>query len=118
MRVRAGYLALVLIALPATAPAQEAKERLAAEIAQLRADIDWLRDLHAWQENVAGAAESDPGAVLEQRRPVAECAASILQPICAELTALFRPPPQGPEEDAASTNRDEARAVERGEGAQ
>lgn len=63
---------------------------LAAEIAGLEGDVAALEDLAAWQNEMIRAASSDPATTLRQRRPMSECRASPLAPVCASLAALFR----------------------------
>ena len=90
-------LAVTVVSHPSSA--QESAERqepagarsvLAAEIAGLEGDIAVLEDLAAWQNKMIRAASSDPATTLRQRRPMAECRASPLAPVCASLAALFR----------------------------
>ena len=79
----------------AQVPGEEQVEKdprsvLAVEIADVEAEIAELQDLIAWQNEMIRAAASDPAGTLRQRRPMAECRASPLAPVCASLAALFR----------------------------
>ena len=78
------------IASPETG-AEDIRDALSREIAQLRADIAGLERLMRWQEDLARIARTDPAEALRQRRPMADCLASALAPLCGELTGLFRP---------------------------
>lgn len=70
--------------------AGDARSVLAAEIAGVEGAIAALQDLIAWQNEMIRAASSDPAGTLRQRRPMAECRASPLAPVCASLAALFQ----------------------------
>ncbi|MXY17575.1 MAG: hypothetical protein F4Y57_11410 [Acidobacteria bacterium] len=67
----------------------DARSVLAAEIADVEGAIAELQDLIAWQHEMIRAASSDPAGTLRQRRPMAECRASPLAPVCPYLAALF-----------------------------
>ena len=71
--------------------AENIRDALSHEIARLRADIAGLERLMRWQEDLARIARTDPAEALRQRRPMADCLASALAPLCGELTGLFRP---------------------------
>lgn len=97
---RAGFItAVAALALAHSAWAQapgaerereDARSVLAAEIAEVEGAIAALEDLIAWQNEMTRAASSDPAGTLQQRRPMSECRASPLAPVCASLAALFR----------------------------
>ena len=82
------------IASPETG-AEDVREALSREIARLRADIAGLERLMRWQEDLARIARTDPAEALRQRRPMSDCLASALAPLCGELTGLFRPEEDG-----------------------
>ena len=82
----------------------DARSVLAAEIAGVEGAIAALQDLIAWQNEMIRAASSDPAGTLRQRRPMAECRASPLAPVCASLAALFH-------DDVASDTGTEAGAA-------
>lgn len=73
------------------AGAQDLREALAGEIARMKADIAAVERFMAWQVELARIAPTDRAEALRQRLPMAECRASVLKPICDELTGLFRP---------------------------
>lgn len=88
-------LAAAVLVQPATGQANanadgDARTLLAAEIARLESDIAALDELAAWQREMIRAAASDPAGTLRQRRPMGQCLASPLAPVCDVLTALFR----------------------------
>ena len=93
---RSGALAALLAAVVAHAASGQAtgvgdaRTLLAVEIARLESDIAALDELAAWQREMIRAAASDPAGTLRQRRPMAQCLASPLAPVCGVLTALFR----------------------------
>lgn len=73
------------------AEAQDLRESLAGEIARMKADIAAVERFMAWQVELARIAPTDRAEALRQRLPMAECRASVLAPLCDELTGLFRP---------------------------
>ena len=79
-----------------------ARDVLNAELARMRAERAELARFIAWQEKLVRAAKSDPAAALAQRLPMSECRASVLEPICHRLVALF-----APHETGAGTSEDE-----------
>ena len=86
-------IAAAVLAHPATGQANAngaARTLLAAEIARLESDIAALDEQASWQREMIRAAASDPAGTLRQRRPMAQCLASPLAPVCGVLTALFR----------------------------
>ena len=75
---------------PGEGPAEgDARKVLAVEIANTEGAVAELQDLVAWQNEMIRAASSDPAGTLRQRRPMAECRASPLSPVCPYLGALF-----------------------------
>ena len=86
--------AFVVLAAPAQAQdrpqAGSARAMLGAELRQMRRDMEGLVRLAAWQQELLRAARSDPAGALRQRRPMADCLASALAPLCGELTSLFQ----------------------------
>ena len=66
--------------------------RLGTEIARLRREIAGLERLAVWQRELLRAAKSDPAAAMAQRRPMADCLASALAPVCGRLPAMFAGP--------------------------
>ncbi len=88
--LRAAAMALAAASsLPHPAAAEDVRDRMAREIARLRTEITALERIGRWQERLLRAAESDPAAALLQRRPMEECRASPLAPVCGRLGALF-----------------------------
>ena len=87
--------AFIVLAAPAQAQdrpqAGSARAMLGAELRQMRGDMEGLARLAAWQQELLRAARSDPAGALRQRRPMADCLASALAPLCGELTSLFQP---------------------------
>ncbi len=84
----------------ATDKGNDLRAALAAEIARLERDIATLDELIAWQARMSAAAARDPGATLRQRRPMSQCLASPLAPVCHHLTALFAPDTEPARTDA------------------
>ncbi len=82
------------------APGEELRAALAAQIARLERDIATLDELIAWQARMSAAAGRDPRATLRQRRPMSQCLASPLAPVCHHLTALFAPDTETARTDA------------------
>lgn len=72
--------------------------RLGREIARLRREIAGLERLAVWQRELLRAAKSDPAAAMAQRRPMADCLASALAPVCGRLPAMFAGPGPDPQE--------------------
>ena len=75
----------------ADAGPEDARARLAAEIARLEREIAEIRQLAAWQRGMLLAATADRAATLRQRRPMAQCPVTPLAPVCWRLTGLFHP---------------------------
>ncbi len=67
--------------------------RLGGEIKRLKREIADLERLAVWQRELLRAASSDPATALRQRRPMADCLASALAPLCDRLTSMFAEPP-------------------------
>ena len=80
-----------IAARPAETGAEDVRDALSREIARIEAEIAGLERLMRWQEDLARIARTDPAEALRQRRPMADCLASALAPLCDELTGLFRP---------------------------
>lgn len=70
---------------------EDVRDALSREIARIEAEIAELERLMRWQEDLARIARTDPAEALRQRRPMADCLASALAPLCDDLTGLFRP---------------------------
>ena len=66
-------------------------DALATEIARMESEISTIKRFTDWQTDLLRAAQSDPAAALAQRRPMAECLATFLSPICDRLTTVFAP---------------------------
>ena len=64
---------------------------LSSEIAQMRADLADISRFSRWQDDLARIARTAPDEALRQRLPMKDCLASVLEPICADLTGLFKP---------------------------
>ena len=97
LAVRGALAVLAAFAVfPAPAQAQDrpqagsARAMLGTELRQMRRDMEGLARLAAWQQELLRAARSDPAGALRQRRPMADCLASALAPLCGELTSLFQ----------------------------
>ncbi|MXX87991.1 MAG: hypothetical protein F4213_18795 [Boseongicola sp. SB0677_bin_26] len=75
----------------AAAGTEDVRDALSREIARMKADIAGIRRLARWQADLARIARTDRAEALRQRRPMADCLASALAPVCDELTGLFRP---------------------------
>ncbi len=100
---RAVAIAGMTTLLAGTAPAQpqfesgpvpeerDVREALAGEIARMKADIAAVERFMSWQVDLARIARTDRAEALRQRLPMADCRASVLAPLCDELTGLFRP---------------------------
>ena len=79
---------------PAAAETQsvpDIRAALSSEIAQMRADIADISRFAGWQDDLARIARTAPDEALQQRLPMNDCLASILAPICPDLTGLFKP---------------------------
>ncbi|MCY4306155.1 MAG: hypothetical protein OXC62_15475 [Aestuariivita sp.] len=72
---------------------------LSEEIDRLTSDIEDMRRLMRWQEDLMRAARVDRAEALRQRRPHSECLESVLAPICDDLSGLFLPPDTTPIEN-------------------
>ncbi len=70
---------------------EDVREALAREIARIEADIAAIEGFKLWQAALTRIARTDPAEALRQRLPMSECRASVLAPLCDELTGLFRP---------------------------
>ena len=64
---------------------------LSSEIARMRADLADISRFSRWQDDLARIARTAPDEALRQRLPMKDCLASVLEPICADLTGLFKP---------------------------
>ena len=97
------------------APATEdVRDALSRAIARMKADIAGIARLARWQSDLERIARTDRGEALRQRRPMADCRASALAPLCDELDGLFRPEDEG---EAGPTSGSAAGDETEGEGA-
>ena len=69
---------------------------LSEEMNRLKSDIEDMRRLMRWQEDLMRAARADRAEALRQRRPHRECLESVLVLICDDLSGLFFPPDTTP----------------------
>lgn len=90
---------------------EDVREALSREIARLQAEIADLSRLMRWQQDLTRTARTDRAEALRQRLPMSDCLASALEPLCNELTGLFRP-------EGTSTDASGADPANEGEGRQ
>ena len=75
---------------------EQMQAALNREIGRMNAEQEMIAWFFSWQHYLETVARTDPEAALRQRLPMATCQASLLAPICDDLTVLFAPDPDQP----------------------